>query len=124
MIDVNLRELIDEIMGNLKEFVEKHKVDVAIDVPDDLVLDLDRQKMKEVFYNLLNNAIKYSAGKGDVSVLLNDTGEDDSVTVAITDGGIGIPPEDQPHIFEKFYRAGNAKDLVADGNGRIRPEKS
>ena len=79
---------------------------------------IDKGMVRQVFSNLLTNAIKYSSsagakGKIDVSI----TQEGDEVIAAIQDNGIGIPEEAKPSIFSKFYRAENAIHAATDGSG-------
>ena len=84
-----------------------------------------------MFDNLLSNAIKYTPENKKIGVKLHQ--EDSQIIFKISDQGPGIPPEDQPHIFEKFYRASNietdaagsglglaiVKTIVESHNGRI-----
>ncbi|MHC4260875.1 MAG: sensor histidine kinase [Planctomycetota bacterium] len=71
--------------------------------------------IEEVVTNLLLNAIKYTPGGGTVSI--GATNHSDCVQVQVADTGIGIPEEEQPKIFDEFYRATNAKMLERDGTG-------
>ena len=70
---------------------------------------------KEAIANLLLNAIRYTPEHGTVSVRVDVQAE--SVVVEITDTGIGIPQDEQPHIFEEFYRASNARQMEHEGDG-------
>lgn len=76
---------------------------------------LDRQLVKNALLNLISNAIKYSPEGKDIFVDVN--ADSDSVRIAIRDSGIGIPQEDQPNIFEKFYRARNSVNIQGTGLG-------
>ena len=75
----------------------------------DLELYIDRDRMDKVFANLLSNALKYTPAGGEVRVSLEE--QEDALTVAVADTGPGIPADDLPHIFERFYQA-TAKDAV------------
>lgn len=70
-----------------------------------------------IFGNLLNNAIKYTGENGDVTIEYRVNTSDDTVHVTFSDTGIGIPLEDQPHIFEEFHRARNVLALQVSGTG-------
>jgi signal transduction histidine kinase len=70
---------------------------------------------KEAIASLLLNAIKYTPAGGTISARAEPHGE--SVVVEVTDTGIGIPPDEQPRIFEEFYRASNARQREPDGDG-------
>ncbi len=77
-------------------------------------VNLDNDHMREILDNLIENAIKYTL-KGQVTVDVNGT--EDSVVVSIQDSGIGIPAEDIPHLFQKFYRVNNEETNQIGGTG-------
>ncbi len=74
----------------------------------------DADNMREVVSNLVDNAIKYTK-QGSVTVDI--TGDDHNVKISVTDSGIGIPPEDVPHLFQKFYRVDNTDTREIGGTG-------
>ena len=74
----------------------------------------DRDHLHEVLNNLFENAIKYTPS-GKVSV--NVVGDNDNIKISVTDSGIGIPAEDLPHLFEKFYRVDNSETRSIGGTG-------
>ena len=73
-----------------------------------------KDEIHQVIYNLVDNAIKYSAG-GAVRVSM--TMEDGDVVLVVSDNGPGIPEEDLPRIFERFYRVDKARSRAAGGTG-------
>ena len=75
------------------------------------IIEGDEDLLSQVWMNLLVNAIKFTPDGGNICVSLNDN------TVKITDTGIGIPQEDLPHIFERFYKVDKARDRSLGGNG-------
>jgi len=75
---------------------------------------VDPDQMREVLSNLVDNAIKYTK---EGSVTIDVRGDRDNVTVSVTDTGIGIPPEDVPHLFQKFYRVDNSDTRTIGGTG-------
>lgn len=77
-------------------------------------VDLDNDHLREVLANLVENAIKYTL-KGEVVVDVQ--GDNDHVVISITDSGIGIPAEDIPHLFQKFYRVDNSDTREIGGTG-------
>lgn len=72
-------------------------------------------RLRDVMANLVSNAIKYTPEGGRVSVATR--ADHVSVVLEVADTGIGIPPEDQPHLFEEFFRASNARELFQEGTG-------
>jgi len=74
----------------------------------------DRGDVDRVLTNLVGNALKYTR-RGEVRLRLER--EDDHARIVVADTGIGIPDEAQPHLFEEFYRASNAKALEEEGTG-------
>ena len=77
-------------------------------------VNLDNDHIREIVSNLLDNAIKYTQSG---SVTIDVTGDDNKVTIAIKDTGIGIRSEDQPHLFQKFYRVDNSDTRQIGGTG-------
>lgn len=75
---------------------------------------VDNDHLREVIANLTENAVKYTL-KGDVVV--DVSGDDEHVTISIADSGIGIPTEDIPHLFQKFYRVDNTDTREIGGTG-------
>jgi two-component system phosphate regulon sensor histidine kinase PhoR len=80
-----------------------------------LVVEADRALIQQAMYNLVENAIKYTAVGGQVKVNLEN--RNGAVLVEIHDTGIGIAPLDLPHLFEKFYRSGRREAYQQRGTG-------
>jgi PAS domain S-box-containing protein len=107
-------ELLQRVIRGLSVIAEQHTLTMRpLDRP--LMILGDELRLEQVFYNLLHNAIKYSPGGSVIAVELG--ADDDWFTVAISDQGVGIPPDDLPHIFERFYRAGNVSTTHTAGMG-------
>lgn len=77
-------------------------------------VNLDNDHIREIISNLVENAIKYTP-KGQV--IVNIEGDDDRVVISVKDSGIGIPAEDMPHLFQKFYRVDNKDTREIGGTG-------
>lgn len=90
-------------------------IEMKIKKPDTPPLIIDAKRFREVIQNLLTNAVRYTLSGGHVYVEIDYT--DTSVEIAVSDTGIGIPQEDQPRIFSKFARAGNAAIIDTEGSG-------
>jgi signal transduction histidine kinase len=84
----------------------------------ELVGEWDVVRLQRAFSNLLDNAIKYSPRGGEVVIAVEESSQDRSshAKVTVTDQGIGIPEVDLPHVFDRFYRAGNV-DRTTTGSG-------
>ena len=75
----------------------------------------DEDRLKQVFINLVGNAVKYTPANGLVVISLGKVGEQARFTVS--DTGPGIPPDDLPHIFDRFYRGEKSRLRSSDGKG-------
>lgn len=81
-------------------------------------IPLDPELLQQVLRNLIGNAQRYTpSNKDGVVAVTIDKSRDGEIVISIKDNGIGIPKEDQPLIFERFYRASNAQELAAGGTG-------
>ena len=109
-LEALLRHLLEAMRGPL----EQHQIVLACPPPP-LMVRGDVERLEQVFQNLLQNAIKYSPAGGRVTVEV--TQEETQICVAITDEGIGIPAAEQARLFERFYRAHNAKTQQIKGTG-------
>ena len=76
---------------------------------------LDETKTRQVIMNFVDNAIYYTPSGGRIKVVLSETPA--SIEFRVIDTGIGVPKSEQPHLFTKFYRAGNARKARPDGTG-------
>ncbi len=112
---VNMSELTRETIRLLTPAAEQHQQMLTEDVEEDLFLYGDRSKLSQILYNLMDNAIKYTPEKGLIHVSLKQ--EEGSIVWHVRDNGIGIPPEDQEHIFERFYRVDKARGRETGGTG-------
>lgn len=111
----NLSELIRRSATDLDAAAVQKSVSVEINVPADVSVECDTEKMKRVFGNVLDNAIKYS--KNDSAVEVGYEKKKDLHVVLVRDHGIGVLPEDGKNVFRGFFRAQNAKDFSGLGTG-------
>ena len=95
---------------------EEKKYEIVRDYPINSVwVEIDTDKMTQVIDNILNNAIKYSPDGGKITVSMKTT--DDQMILSISDQGLGIPKEDLPKIFDRFYRVDKARSRAQGGTG-------
>lgn len=113
--EVNLGRLIARLNTDVEVLCREKGVSFQPDQIQDLVVKGDEARLRELFMNLLGNAVRYTPGPGTVSVSLRREGQ--MAVVAITDTGIGIPVEDVPYIFERFYRVDRARSRAEGGTG-------
>ncbi|WP_127502498.1 PAS domain S-box protein [Actinoplanes solisilvae] len=106
-----LRDVVD---GQQPTAAAKNLTVIASIQPDLAVL-ADAQRLRQALDNLLSNAVKYTPEGGTVSVTAEQ--EADAVVITVTDNGIGIPAEQYPHLFSRFFRASNAQKAGIKGTG-------
>ena len=95
---------------------EEKKYELVRDYPITSVwIEIDTDKMTQVIDNILNNAIKYSPDGGKITVSMKTT--DDQMILSIKDQGLGIPKQDLPKIFDRFYRVDRARSRAQGGTG-------
>jgi signal transduction histidine kinase len=113
LAEVDLRGLLISMARALQATTESHVIEV--EAPIGVIGCWDQRRIEEVVQNLLNNAVKYSPVGGRIGVRLAADGREAVVTV--TDSGIGISPEDAPHVFKRFYRGRADRHLEGTGLG-------
>ncbi len=115
---IDMQQVLDDVMHHMKVQFDNRQAQVEVSyVGDSFAVQGDREHMQGVLYNLLDNALKYSAGPPDIRVRLSrDNG---SVKVEVEDQGIGIDPAYHDKVFEKLYRVprGNRHDVKGHGLG-------
>jgi two-component system phosphate regulon sensor histidine kinase PhoR len=116
MSRVNLNLLIQEVVTELKALAQRQQVAITADLAVDLpTIKADNDRIKQTLTNLVHNAIKFNHLGGQATVSTRVDGE--SVTVSVSDTGIGISKEDLPHVFERFYKADRARSRGGTGLG-------
>jgi signal transduction histidine kinase len=113
---IALRDLTDAVLADVAALVraKDHVLDVTSD-PDLPLAMLDNQLMRQVVLNLASNAIKYTAPGGRIAITISRDAE--ALGWSIRDSGIGISPDAQKRLFEKFFRAENAHTVDTEGTG-------
>ncbi len=111
----SLKDLIDQMVKEVKMKVDAKKQSLEINIGDIPIINVDPRLIREVYKNLLTNAIKYTPEAGKIIVEVSLNGND--ILSKVTDTGYGIPESDKGKIFQKFYRASNIVQSEPDGNG-------
>jgi two-component system, OmpR family, phosphate regulon sensor histidine kinase PhoR len=106
--NVDLPSFFREMIHDWEKKLTSKKLNIVLDVaPDLLPIRVDRTRLQEALYNLLDNAVKYSREHGEIR--LSARRRNGGIELGVSDDGIGIAKEDLPRIFERFYRADKAR---------------
>jgi heavy metal sensor kinase len=112
---VELKELITGLSANIEALAQDKGIKFDVDAKEELTVNGDKVKLRQLFINILENAVRYTPTDGRISVSL--VKQESNAVVSIADTGIGIPPEHLPHIFERFYRVDKARARADGGVG-------
>lgn len=112
-LDLNL--LVQGVMNSIKGLAAHKQVGLALEQRDNITVSGDEQQLKQLFFNLLDNAIKYTSSGGEVKVSLEESRA--MARITIIDTGIGIAREDLDKIFERFYRGDKSNISAGFGLG-------
>jgi signal transduction histidine kinase len=111
-----LAPLVSQVLSEIDVARSDRGVDVRSDLPEDLpTIDADPERVHQVLFNLLDNAVRFTPPGGEVTVSAHR--HDGSVEVSVSDTGVGISPEHLPRLFERFYRADPARSREDGGTG-------
>ena len=111
---VELDTLLLEVMNQMRILAKDHQ-QLRLGEIDQVLVCGDKDRLKQVLVNLVSNAIKYTPAGGEVVVGLGK--EEGRARITISDTGPGIPAEDLPHLFERFYRGEKSRTRSRDGKG-------
>ncbi|KMJ57009.1 alkaline phosphatase [Bacillus sp. LL01] len=113
---IEINEILEEIFVILRGKAKEKEIELVLDRPQkDLYLFADASRVKQVFINLINNAIAYTPADGEVKVKMEEVGEE--IVIEVSDTGIGMEKDEIPRIFERFYRVDKARSRNSGGTG-------
>lgn len=116
MRPMNITESIEAIANTLSYTAEKKSQSLKFDGTHDCVMiNGDKMRVEQILINIVSNAIKYTGDGGSIRISLRDAG--DTAEVSVIDTGVGIPAEDLPRLFERFYRVEKARSSDKGGTG-------
>ena len=107
-LDLLLKEIEEDLSG-----IQKPGQNLSFHLEAGIELATDRNILKNILFNLISNAIKYS----ELTIDISAKNIDDHIEISIQDHGIGIPAEDQKHLFTRFFRATNVGNIQGTGLG-------
>ena len=111
-----IKDIVDRVVTSFKKKAGECKIGIKIDILKNLPkVCVDEKSIVQVFLNLIDNAIKYNKDGGFVKISAKE--KDNFIEVSVSDSGIGIPSEDLPRIFERFYRVDKARSRELGGTG-------
>ncbi|MCJ2562574.1 MAG: PAS domain S-box protein [Candidatus Thermoplasmatota archaeon] len=114
--EISLSQVIDSLMSSMEMELEKKEVSLSKDFSPDLDPIMGNEaKLRQALSNLLDNAIKFTSSGGAIQITAKR--DDKAVVVEVADTGIGIIPEDLPHVFERFYQADSSSTRGFGGAG-------
>ncbi len=108
--DFDLSAAAREVMDTYKSFCAIKKLTLEGDMPERFQIFADQQYFKEAFSHLLENAIQYTNGGGMIKVVIREN--DNEAVISVSDTGCGIPKDELPHIFERFYKVERPAEKV------------
>jgi len=114
---VRLDELVRRAADMFQGIAEQRGISLQVQLPHAVSIRGNRVHLREVIHNLLDNALKFTPERGTVSVEVNAPPGASRVQLFVRDTGSGIPPEDLPHVFERFYRADKSRQRTQPTGG-------
>lgn len=112
---VDVSQLVRSTAGTLQSQVDTNELSLELHLPETLQVEGDEDRIRQIVVNLLANAIAYTPEGGRINISVRNEGENWVLEVA--DTGVGIPKEDLPRIFERFYRVDKARSRESGGTG-------
>jgi two-component system phosphate regulon sensor histidine kinase PhoR len=111
----NLNNIIESVIAFLKGTAEKKQITIINSTTEQLYLHVNRDRIKQMLINLVDNAIKYNIKEG--TIIINAYKDEGTVVISVKDTGIGIPEKYFDRIFERFYRVDKGRSRNAGGTG-------
>jgi signal transduction histidine kinase len=115
LVAVDMREAVSSTLRMLAALFARDGLTLRADLDDGLFVLAEEDAIHGLVFNLVENALKYNTPGGGVDVTLKRDGS--AVVLTVDDTGIGVPEDDLPHIFDRFYRVDKARSRAAGGSG-------
>jgi two-component system phosphate regulon sensor histidine kinase PhoR len=111
---INLKSLIDDQIASRKKALRERDIKITLDCAD-IAVHADRTRLSAALSNLIDNAIHYNKPGGEIGISAQT--QNGTLDLAVADTGLGIPSEELPRIFERFYRVDKARARDSGGTG-------
>lgn len=117
--EMSLSDLLQELYLQGRSLAQPKAIELMLhpNVTEEIRILADKMRLRQVFLNLIANAVNYTPENGRVEISLSVDDEKDEAIVKVSDTGIGIPAEHLPHIFDRFYRVDRARNREDGGTG-------
>ncbi len=113
---INLKKILQDICSVYQHRIQKKNVSLELELPPELLpVQADANRITQVLTNILDNALRYSPENR--KVILAAVQEKDGIQLSVQDSGVGVTPEDLPHIFDRFYRLDESRNREEGGSG-------
>jgi signal transduction histidine kinase len=99
---VNMTRLIEDVVDEMRAFASQKAITVSSSLQEDVVLDGDEEQLRRLLINLIDNAVKYTLRNGKIAIMLHKEGG--NAAIVVSDTGIGMPEDEIPYIFDRFYK--------------------
>ena len=116
---IRLYSFLDHVVHSFSREADSKRIDLSFRylAEPDLFLELDAEKLETILSNLLSNALKFTPKKGLISLTVKDNSMSGKLRIEVSDTGIGIPSEELPHIFDRFFQSGGMRNSSGTGIG-------
>lgn len=112
-----LRPYFQTCFAQFESLAEQKQIDyaLALDLPDETIADLDREKCRQILFNLLSNAFKFTPAGGNIAAVVRLV--EGALHISVADSGAGIHPDDLPHVFDRYFQSGRPDKPAEGGTG-------
>lgn len=116
--DFDVCEMARQIMFSFEQKIDEKRLEVDFDCDDfNMIVNADKDAIHQILYNICDNAVKFSREKGELKISVKQREKDRKIIVSVFNQGVGIPEEDLPFVFERFYKTDKSRGLDKTGVG-------
>ena len=116
--DFDICEMARQILLSFEQKIDEKRLEVGFDCDDfNMTVNADKDAIYQILYNICDNAVKFSREKGELKISVKQREQDKKIIVSVFNQGVGIPAEDIPFVFERFYKSDKSRGLDKTGVG-------